>query len=92
MLRQDSLLKRSEQTLNQQIEDSQVLLKLNSGHYYALDEIGIQVWQLCDGRHSVADIVSAICAEYDAPVATIEADVNALLQELLDEGLLLEDR
>jgi pyrroloquinoline quinone biosynthesis protein D len=91
MIEQESCLRRNEQTLNQQVEDSQVILKLDSGQYYALNEIGIRVWQLCDGAHSVATIIDTLCAEYDAPDSTIETDVEALLQDLLDEKLLLKD-
>lgn len=91
MIEQESCLRRNEQTLNQQVEDSHVILQLDSGQYYALNEIGIRVWQLCDGTHSVASIVDILCDEYDAPASTIEIDIKALLQELLDEKLLLTD-
>ena len=27
-----------------------VLLRLDDGSYYAIDEVGAQIWELCDGR------------------------------------------
>ncbi len=76
--------------LTQQAADQQILLKLDSGEYYALDDIGSRVWACCDGAHRIADIVTVICTEYEVPAATAEADVLDLLQELVDEQLLLE--
>ena len=64
--------------------------KPGSGQCYALDDIGAVIWSLCDGAHSVADIVAAIVSEYDAPVETVEADTMELLQDLIHEKLLLE--
>lgn len=67
-----------------------VLLNLDDGQYYALDEVGSRVWELCDGGHSLGDIVTALCSEFDAPEAEIAADVQELIQELVDEKLLVE--
>ncbi len=90
MIGRDSRPRRQEQILNQQVEDNQILLKLGSGEYYALDEVGNRVWELCDGTHSVGDIVAIIHQEYDAPADTIETDIIELLQDLANEKLVVE--
>jgi hypothetical protein len=73
--------------LMQRSADSLILLRPASGQYYTLDEVGARVWELCDGTRPVADLVSTIQAEYDAPEATIRADILELLDELTDEQL-----
>ena len=60
-------LKPAERTLTQQVSGTVVLLNPDNGEYYALDEVGSRVWELCDGVRSLADVVSVICGEYDAP-------------------------
>jgi pyrroloquinoline quinone biosynthesis protein D len=75
----------------QEAAGSHILLNPASGQCFALDEIGALIWSLCDGAHSVADIVAAIVSEYDAPVETVLADTLELLQELGREKLLRED-
>lgn len=67
-----------------------ILLHLDSGEYFALDEISARIWHLCDGAHSVEEIVAAICGEYDAPEATVHADVVEVLQELQAADLVAE--
>ena len=90
MLTPESWPRRQDSILMQEAAGSHILLSPGSGQCYALDEIGAMIWTLCDGAHSIADIVSAIVSEYDAPVETVEADTMELLQDLVNEKLLLE--
>lgn len=77
--------------IEQQVDGTRVLLNLTNGQYYSLDdEVGHRVWELCDGNHTVPDMVSRISEEYDAPLEAIEADVLALLEEFFKEELVLD--
>lgn len=76
-----------EEVIAQETEGTLVLLHLGSGQYYSLDEVGIRVWELCDGAHSVSDIVSTICQEYAAAADQVERDVVDLVEELASEHL-----
>jgi hypothetical protein len=66
-----------------------VLLRLDDGGYYALDEVGAMIWELCDGARAVGDIVAALCAEFDTPEGTVTADVLEFIGELRRERLLV---
>ena len=90
MLTPESRPYRQDSILMQQAAGSHILLNPGSGQCYALDDIGAMIWSLCDGAHSVSDIVAAIVLEYDAPAETVEADTMELLQNLSHEKLLLE--
>lgn len=50
------------------------------------DEIAVEVLKLCDGQASVAQIVDALAARFDAPVALILPDVLGLLSDLASKG------
>ena len=65
-----------------------LLLDVESGCYFTLNEIGGRIWELCDGAKSVSEIIAALCEEYDAPPETIRADAVELLEELSRERLL----
>lgn len=82
--------KRSDTILVQEVDGTTVLLSVEDGEYYALDDIGSRVWELCDGSRSVSTIIELICAEYDAPPETIRADVLDLLGELTVEKILVQ--
>lgn len=70
-------------------ESEVILLDVESGCYYTLDDVGGRIWDLCSGSSSVSDIVTTICGEYDAPREAVEADVLELLQELSRERLVV---
>jgi hypothetical protein len=80
---------RNDQLLTQQSSATLVLFRLDDGQYYALDDVGIRIWDLCDGTRRVPDIVEVIRREYDAPADQIQADVRELLDDLVREGLVL---
>ncbi|MBW8875433.1 MAG: PqqD family protein [Acidobacteria bacterium] len=89
MIGADSRLRHRDRVLIQRAVGTLVLLDLEGGQYFALDEVSARVWELCDGEHGIGAIVEAIGSEYDAPVETIREDVMAFLQEMLDEKLLV---
>lgn len=68
-------------------DDVTILLHTTSGQYYTLDDVGGRVWELADGRRTVAEITDQIASEYDAPLAQIESDVRELLGELSSDEL-----
>lgn len=75
--------------LAQEARGETVLLRLNDGGYYALDEVGATIWGLCDGGHRVAEIVALLAAEFDAPEQTVLADVLEFITDLRRERLLV---
>jgi hypothetical protein len=53
-----------------------------------LNRTGAWVWELCDGRHSQANVIDALVAAYPSMTQNeVAADVRAFLQDLLDLGL-----
>jgi hypothetical protein len=78
---------RRERVLVQSADAQTMLLDLDGGTYFALNEVGARVWELSDGSRTVAEIAALLADEYDAPVAVIQADVLELLGELEVEQL-----
>jgi pyrroloquinoline quinone biosynthesis protein D len=53
------------------------------------DEIAMEVLHRCDGQNSIASMVDAFAATFDADREEITGDVLALVQELVDKGVLV---
>lgn len=83
--------RRQDGVLAQQAHGETVLLRLQDGGYYALDEVGAMIWELCDGTRALAEIVTLMCAEFEAPEATVRADVLEFVGDLRRERLLVLD-
>lgn len=78
---------RQPRVLKQEAGGTVVLLGLDEGRYYSLDEIGGRIWDLCDGARTVAQIAALLAAEYEAPPETITQDLVELLDDLANEKL-----
>jgi hypothetical protein len=64
-----------------------IILDLNGGNYFGLDELGGTVWnQLCAGT-SPAEIAERFAPQYHVGQATLLQDILSLLDELLERDL-----
>ncbi len=81
-------VRRQDGVLVQEAHGQTVLLRLDDGGYYALDEVGAAVWELCDGSRGIDELVDALCAEFDAPPEIVRADVLEFVDDLRRERLL----
>lgn len=70
------------------LEQEAVVVLPERGEVKVLNEVGAQIWQLADGTRSVREIVAALCAEFEVPLAVVEADTLKFLAELQQKGLI----
>jgi hypothetical protein len=64
-----------------------VILSLEKGEYFGLNEVGSKVWALIHQPRRVGDVCDAIMSEYDVGRQDCERDVVELLTRMCDEGL-----
>lgn len=69
------------------IEGEAIIVKIKTGENYSLNHVGALVWQMADGTHTLADIVTAIADRYDITVDQAQADLSELVSELEREQL-----
>jgi len=72
------------------LKSGTVLLNLNSGTYYTLNETASEIWDNITARKNREEIVSAMCESYDCSKKQAEADVKETFTFLVNEGLLEE--
>jgi len=53
-----------------------------------LNPVGVKVFSLLDGEHTVEEIVAAVTAEFEVPAETATVDVHVFLGELAAQGML----
>ncbi len=83
-------LKQARGVLKQEVSGSTILFNMEDGRYFAVNDVGVRVWDLCDGTMSVSEVSAVVAQEYDAPAAAINEDVLSLLDELWNERLVVE--
>ena len=83
--------RRCERILKQEAAGTIVLLSLDDGQYYSLDNVGARAWDFFDGTQTVSAIAAALSDEFEAPAETIEADLIELITDLSNENLVVEN-
>src|SRR5580704_3919913 len=86
----DSRPVRQDQIILQKGSKDVLLFNMDDGSYYALNEVGNRIWELCDGTHGVAQMVCIVAKEYGAPTEMVETDVLELLDALRSKKLIVE--
>lgn len=67
--------------------DSRVLLDLDRGFYYSLDDIATRIWELLDEEKTLAQLVETLVAEYEVDRDPCAADTRGFLAQLIGVGL-----
>lgn len=70
------------------LDGQAAILNLTSGTYYGLDEVGATVWELIASPRRVAEIRDAVLQCYDVDAAQCDRDLNTLLRDLANHGLI----
>ena len=78
----------SPDVISQEVSGETVLWDLKSENYFGLDAVGTRIWQLIRDNGDLQVILETILDEFDADEARIRGDLDALLSEIADLGLI----
>ncbi|HZD60942.1 MAG TPA: PqqD family protein [Anaerolineae bacterium] len=70
------------------VNEDGIIYDPHTKQLHMLNETALLAWNLCDGEHSIADIVATIATEYEADPGEIMGDVIGFADELYQHGLL----
>lgn len=77
----------SDQVLLRVVGGEAVLLDLASEEYFSLNEVGTRMWEAVSTNPSIDDALRALETEFDADPETLARDLERLVGELVDRGL-----
>ena len=80
-----------EQALLQEVGDETVILNLDSGEYFTLDNIGTRMIQLFQEQSDPKSVAAKITEEYEVAFDQAYSDLNNLLEEMAEHGLATKD-
>jgi len=73
--------------ISSSLGDEEVILHLQSGTYYGLNEVGTRIWHLMQEPKPVREIYQQLLSEYEIDADQCERDLLALLEQLADQHL-----
>lgn len=71
------------------IDDETIMINFDTGAYYSTDQLGMEIWESLKSGNSLARLHDMIARRYKGDRETIEKALNAFLQEMAEEGLIL---
>ncbi len=84
----DGLVTVPSDVILQELGDEIVVANLETGVYFALNEVAARTWALLRDAPSIDAVVLALLDEYEVDKTMLKADVEALLQQFQSYGLM----
>ena len=81
-----------EEILISGLQGESVILNLNSERYFGLDEVGTRFLTLLSEAESIQAAYDSLLEEYDVEPEVLRRDLTALLDELVQQGLVKVSR
>jgi coenzyme PQQ synthesis protein D (PqqD) len=73
------------------LDGEAVLLELDTGRYFGLNETGTRMWHLLCEHGRVETVLHILLEEYDVPEERLRRELLSLVDSLVSQGLLLVD-
>jgi len=84
----NNVVARSEELVSSDLDGETVLMSVQNGKYYGLDEIGSRIWSLIEQPRFVSELCDILLGEFDVEREQCERDVSAFLNKLAEDDLM----
>lgn len=81
----------SPKVIQETIDGEVVIVNLDNGNYYSLDNVGADIWSLIESGAAVSEVVDRITHRYEGNHADIENAVSQFVAALQQEALIDPD-
>lgn len=86
-----SVLQRNNDIMTAEMGEELVMLHLDQGSYFGLDEIGREIWNRLDDPVSFGDLCAALQQDFDVDADTCANDVRAFVTRMARNDLVTID-
>jgi hypothetical protein len=83
-----SVVQRKRDLLSYQMDSETVMMSVEQGEYFALDEVGGRIWELIERPYTVSSLCDLLGREFDVDAEDCRKDVLEYLNKLLDLGII----
>lgn len=82
-----TMISRSPSVVTAEVDGEIVMMSIEQGRYFGLDDIGSDIWKRIEPPCSFATLVDGLAAAYEADRATIATDVQNLLGRMVEQDV-----
>ena len=89
MITEDTQVVRTESLLSTELDDETILMSIEQGAYYGMEQTARRIWALLAEPRKVSEICGQLAQEYNVEPDQCRQDIIAFLEELQQEGLVV---
>jgi len=84
----NNLIKRCEGIVEADIDGETVMMSIENGEYYGLNEVASRIWALVEQPFSEQNICDALHHDYDATPSQIRDEVRAFINDMVEKRII----
>jgi hypothetical protein len=88
-LDKNSILQRAESVTFEVVADEAILIDINTGTYFSLNEVGTEFWEMLDGEQTIEQHATVIATKYEVEISTVVDDLLELAEEMAKDKLIV---
>lgn len=79
----------AEGTVVTEVDTEAILMNVEQGIYYGLDEIGTFIWKYIENGSTLEELMQKFLTEYQVEKSVFTQDINAFIEDLNLKGLVV---
>lgn len=87
-----TILTRSEKVTFQKVAEEAILIHMDTGTYFSLNDTGTEFWEMFDGTRSIRELATAVATKYDVDVEMVISDLLEIVEKLAADDLVIEEK
>jgi hypothetical protein len=82
-----TVISRSPSVVSAEVDGEIVMMSIEQGRYFGLDDIGSDIWKRIERPCSFATLIDGLTVHYESDRATVAADVQSLLGRMAEHDV-----
>ncbi len=84
----NNVLQQADSVTFEIVADEAILIDINTGIYFSLNEIGTEFWQMMDGSQTIEQQAATLAAKYEVEPEMVVSDLLELAEEMAKDNLI----
>lgn len=85
----DTIIQRRNDLLFNEVDGEVVMLSIENGEYYGMDQVGSRIWELIEQPIKIKELVACLIQEYKASEEICTTDLLSFISKLRDKKILI---
>lgn len=84
-----TIVRRNPEMVTSKIDNEIVMMSIEKGEYYGLDETGTYIWEMIETPVTVENLIQNLMNEFEVEMEQCQNDTLEFLKDLYGKGLLI---